>query len=358
MSNNPFKKLWDTIKGWVDKNAGHYLFVTIPKDRTDADYDDSPLEADRSYFRLWLNEMFLTKSREWFSDWHPAVHSSVQLKFGDYDNVNLSRVARAPENKLSQAVLLNYTLTELVPFRGGTVEIEAGLLALKGKDYLQTTIKLLQEFSGLIAAPLSQALNIAEKVSSGMQDVLAGSDGEVHLALHQAFTSAGGGQNDLRPGYFAVIKAEASNIASDRLYVKESKLYYAAAPGAQPQPLAGYDYMLFRIEGRKERDDWRLKNIQEPLDRAMEAILQGEDQKAKAYRMVAITNAFQSPDLAVYDRRRVVQAIKDELAEIQEQGLGAVGGATRSLNKIVSARAMPVKQAAALGEMSFEEAIE
>src|SRR5262245_55428452 len=158
-------KIWDTIKSWVDKNADHYLYVPIPKNRTDTEYVDKPLEPDKSYFRLWLNEMFLTKSRTWFRDWYPAVHSSVQLKFGDYGVVNLSRVVRAPEQTLTKALLLNYPLSDLVPFRGCVVEMEAGLLALKGKDYLQSTIKILQDFSGLIAAPLSQALNVAEKVS-------------------------------------------------------------------------------------------------------------------------------------------------------------------------------------------------
>ena len=358
MSTNPFKKLLDTIKGWADKNANHYLYVPIPKGRTDADYDDAPLQADRAYFRLWLNEMFLTKSREWFRDWYPAVHSSIGLKFGDYGTVNLSRVARSPEEVLAKGVLVNYSLSDLVPFRGGVVEVEAGLLALKGKDYLQSTIKILQDFSGLIAAPLSQALNVAEKVSSGMQDVLSGSDGEVHLALHQTFTSAGGGGlHDLKPGYLAVILATPQEIITEQLHVKQEKLCYAAQPGAQPTPLLGYDYMLFRIEGRKERDDWRLKNIQEPLDKAAEAMLQGEDEKAKAYKLVAITTALQSPDLAVHDRRRVVQAIKDELSEIGAIGLGAVGGEVRDLNSIVAARAMPVPQAIALGEMTFEEAL-
>jgi hypothetical protein len=144
-------------------------------------------------------------------------------------------------------------------------------------------------------------------------------------------------------------------VARDRLSVKEDRLYYSIKPSSQPVPFTGYDYMLFRVEGRNQRDDWRLKNIQEPLDKAIEATLQGESEKAGAYRTVALTAALQSPDLAVYDRRRVAQAIKEELVAIGSEGLGAVGDEIRDLNSIVEARAISMDQAAARGEMSFEE---
>src|SRR5690349_7076664 len=96
-SGNVLTQLWDVIKGAADQNAGQYIHEPIPKARTDRDDPDRPLLAQRSYLRLWLCEMFLTKSREWFIDWFPAVHSSVKLKFGDQDGVTLSHVAQAPE---------------------------------------------------------------------------------------------------------------------------------------------------------------------------------------------------------------------------------------------------------------------
>jgi hypothetical protein len=353
---NVLEKLWQTIQGWAERNADQYLYAPVPKDRTDATYDAASLQPLRSYFRVWLCEMFLTKSRTWFKDWYPAVNCSVQLKFGDKDSVNFTRVAQPPKESLAWGVQLNYRMTELLPFNGGVVEIEAALMALEGKDYLATVIDVLQDFSSLVAAPLGQVLNVAEKVNKGVQSIFGATAGEVHLALHQSFVSAGGGGgNELKPGYLAVILANANQVAAERLSVKEDRLYYRAKPGSPPTPFTGYDYMLFRIEGRPERDDWRLKNIEEPLNKAVEATLQGEAEKAKAYKTVALATALQSPDLAVYDRRRVVQAIKEELAAIEAGGLGAVGDEIRDLNHIVSARAVSMDQAAALGEMSFEE---
>lgn len=346
-------KLWNIVKGWAEQNADHHLYVPILKGRTDESYDDSPLIADRSYLRLWLVEMFLTKKRNWFTDWFPAVHSSIQLKFGDHENVKLSHVAQAPENALSESVLLNFPVTELVPFRGGVLELEGSLLAMKGQNYLTTAISVLQSFSGLVVAPLDQVLTVAEKVSSGMQELLGTTQGQVHLGLHQAFTSAGGGGNPLKPGYFAVILATANEVKNTGdLTIKNTRLHYRGTP------FADHAYMLYKIEGRQERDDWRLKNIQEPLDKAIEALIQGEKTKADAFKRVALIAAMQSSDLSIYDRRRVAKAILAEYDEIAELGLGAVGDTIRDMNAILAARAIPIKQAIAEGELTFDELFE
>jgi hypothetical protein len=113
--------------------------------------------------------------------------------------------------------------------------------------------------------------------------------------------------------------------------------------------------MVFRIEGREERDDWRLKNIAEPLNRAIEAIGQGDIENAKKYKAATLAAAFLSADLTVTDRRRVVEAIKEELAAIEGGGLHAIPGPERGLNDIVSARAPRIDQARAKGPLTFDE---
>jgi hypothetical protein len=113
--------------------------------------------------------------------------------------------------------------------------------------------------------------------------------------------------------------------------------------------------MLFYIEGRAERDDWRLSNIQGPLEQAIAALVAGEKEKADALRKVALTAALTSPDLAVQDRRRVALAIKAELDAIAAEGLGATGGEVRDLGTLVQARASSRARAAQLPPLTFEE---
>jgi hypothetical protein len=259
---------------------------------------------------------------------------------------------------LAEAVRLNYRLTELMPFNGGVVEIETALLALRGADYLGTAIRILQQFSGLVSPPLGQAIALAENVASGTRDLLSATDGNVHLGFHQEFVAGGAGGAVLRPGYIAVILAEPGQVNANELSVRDGQLLYQPAPNAAVDHLSGYDYMLLRIEGRKERDDWRLKTIQDPLDMATDALCEEppDEVKAAAYRTVALAATWRSPDLAKKDRRRVVQAIKAELAEVAEEGPKAVDvTGVRGLREIVLARAMPREQADALGDLTAGE---
>ncbi len=194
----------------------------------------------------------------------------------------------------------------------------------------------------------------AAKLSKKIDTLIGKANTQTHLPLRQIFISGGGGgSNVLKPGYIAVILATENQVSKDQLRVKNDRLYYG--PPGNEQPFRSYDYMLFRVEGRPDRDDWRLKNIEEPMRKAVEAMMVGESEKAEAFRKVALATALQSPDLAVSDRRRVAQAIKDELAEIGAAGLGAVGGEVRSLADVIAARAISIEVAAAKGEMSFEE---
>ena len=132
--------LWTTIKTWSEEQSHVYLHVPIPPSRTDAPHDDTPLAVYGSYFRLWLKEMSLGTSRRWFRDWYPAVRSTVKLQFGGREAASFSHIARAPEGALARSVLLDFRVTQLLPWNGGVLEIEAALLALKGSSHLGVTL--------------------------------------------------------------------------------------------------------------------------------------------------------------------------------------------------------------------------
>jgi hypothetical protein len=278
----------------------------------------------------------------------------VQLDFGG-QHQTLSSVAQIPE-KTQQGIYMNHRMIDLLPFNGGTVGLQAALMALKGTNHLQTTIKVLQDFSSLITAPIGQVLDVAEKVSKNIEDLVNGSAGKVHLPLSQTFASAGGGGgNPLRPGYIVAILAEQNQVDAARLRVKGDRLHYADASGMALAPFENADYMLIRIEGRDERDDWHFKPINDAINKAIEASIGGKSDEAESFKRMALTMAMTSPDLSVLDRRRVTTAIQEELRYVQGLGQGLTGFEAPDLKSIMEKRAMPLGQAAALGAITFEE---
>lgn len=356
--------LWNRIKSLVSKDADKYLYATIPQERTNIKYQDQALRANRSYLRLWLAEMFLTKSHRWFVEWQPAVHASANLTFGNQGPITFSRVVQPPQQALATGVLLGYPITDLLPFNGGTVEIEASLLALKGQNYLGSAIQVLQDFSSLVSAPLTQALTIAKKVSTGIETLLDATNGRIHLPFHQAFTGAGGSATtELKPGYLAVILATGDQVDVNRLYVKDDQLHYHEPRSNRIIPFRGYDYMLLRIESRQERDDFlKLKDIEEPYNKYFEAWGEGDTKRANAYKRAALIAAARSPDLTLLDRRRVAFALRDEFAAFDLEELGvrslSLEAVERTLNDVIAERSLPLDDDAPLEELSFGELFE
>jgi hypothetical protein len=66
---------------------------------------------------------------------------------------------------------------------------------------------------------------------------------------------------------------------------------------------------------------------------------------------------WQSPDLAVQDRRRVADAIRKELEEIGASAHGAEPGEVRSLSEIMMARAQSTASALQEPPLTVEEII-
>jgi hypothetical protein len=348
--------IWDTIKNGFSKTTATISYAELP----DPTAPVPSIKEGEHYFRLWLAQMYLTTGQKWFVDRHPAVNAQVTVKFGGNEKMTFGRVVAPSQENFAQGVFSNYALTELMPYRGGLVELTAGLLSLPGDNGWKTAVKILEKFSGLVTAPLGQTLAIAQQVSSAVGDFLGQSSGKPHLGLHETFAAAGGGGGGgFAPGYIAVVLAPAGTFKAGSLIMQDKGLH-VQQPGGAAQPLTSHDFMLFRVEARKGRDDILLKDIDAPFREACSAVAYGESKKADACERAAVAAALLSPDLTWPDQRRVVEMIKGRLAELRGQGWGAAPAPGASwdteVRQLIRDVAPSVDKAAARGPMSFEEA--
>lgn len=304
-------ELIQKLRSWVEKEAAHYTYRHF----SDPEAEVDPLLPYGSYFRVTLAQMFLRAERKWFREWFPAAHTSIRIQHADYDPVELNHVTHVPGQDLAKGIDLNNTVTGLIPYNGGTLEIDCGLLALHGKDYLDGSIKMLGSFSDLVAAPVSQALTIAGKVATSMQDLFVGSDGEVQLNFGQTYSEG----NPPKPGHYAAILATEDQLKGKTLSVEKDQLM------ADGKAFTGFDYLLFRIDGVRERPDWRMKEIQKNVNAAKKAYLRNRDDEGDEYQAAALVAVYDSPDLSEIDRARVEQAIRHELEPFRKPGRGAIG---------------------------------
>ncbi|MFZ1241381.1 MAG: serine protease [Anaerolineae bacterium] len=343
MSNNLWNRIQQATKG--------KKYLHVPLDQQEA------LQSDRSYLRIFIAEMFLESTFAWFKTWYPAVSVGVQLKFGDQPATVVTRVVRPPEDATKDGVLRNYEILPLTPFNGGTVEVQAALLAMQGADYLGAVIDVLQDFSSLVAAPLGQVLAVADKVANGLDTIMQATNGDARLPYHDTFVGAGMGANELKPGYLAIVRAEASVVDPALLSVKDGKLLYAASPRATPEPFRLADYVLLRIDGPSSRDDYReLSSIDTPYQDFLSALEKLDLEAGVTAERAIKTAILRSPDLARFDRPRVWDAISKEIADIKQSfGITTKGASPRNLDKVVAHRALPLAQIESLGDFDEPE---
>lgn len=363
--------LIDTVIGLFSRNAKKYMYAPIDFSHVqNATFNEQALEAGKNYFRVWLSEMCLAKDRDWFKSWYPVVHSIISIQYGN-QQVNLPYVAGSlnlsdvNSSNLDRVIQLNHRMTTLMPFNGGVVELTAGILAMQGQDYLNRFIKVMGDFANILVVPqLSAALGVAGPIAKGIEELLGASNGDLHLGLHQAFVGKGGGDtNLLKAGYIAAILAQESELNANNLWVVNDRLRYGASAN-DSKPLSGRTYMLFKIENREERDDLDgLTNIREPFDQAISALTNEDAERANTLLRVSIGAAMTSADLTKADRRRVAQALKEEFDSFKNT-MPTIMERTRvegreivkppDFSKVLKLK-MPVDEALALGEPTFEE---
>lgn len=343
---------------WWQKSAERQIAWTLPKTQVDHDNDYVKLVAGQHYVRIWLAEMYLHDQVKIFQTWYPAVHSRVRLTF-DGQPLEVCNIADSTKVGLQQdhgrgdVIARNFLLTPLLPLNAGVIEMDAGLIAIEGQNYLNAFIKVLGDFSSLLAVPqLSSALSVAKPLANGLQALFGA--GSLHLGLHNAFAP------DSTGGYYAAVRATEQQIKKSELWVVDNQLRLGRGPGeSDSEPFTGFDYMLFRVEVRDERDDYdMLATVQGPMRNAQDALVAtGREAEAAAFYRAAIVAAHQAPEFTRADRARVKLKLAEDFRQIkQELGFSGLtnGDGTYSLAQTLRGALSP-KAALDRGDPSLEE---
>lgn len=341
--------LWESTREFFASNARQLTWVWLPDPEA-----DEPMRPDQTYFGVWLTHSFLARKVSWLETRYPAAHVSVRLNVAG-ETTTLTRLARPSEGMVGDGVWTNFPVTGLIPYRGGTVEIEAGLTALTRSSVLGAAVDVLGEFSGLVTPPVSEALQVARKVATGVQTLLDAGGGEIALGLHQAYSPPGGGADQLAPGHLAVIGAAHGELAREKLLVDENRLHLRDGDGSAP--LEGYDYLLLEIESQTERPDWRFPRFERLIHAAITAHFAGEKASFERHRNDVLAEVLNSPDLTLPDRRRIAQAVKDELEMATDVSNGMDAPPLLSFEAIVRKHVVPLADPRAQRDVSLLDLI-
>jgi hypothetical protein len=91
LARKGLRRLWrylsvtliEKLKALWDRDRDKLTYVRFDPSHVDRKLNTQPIQAGKHYFRLRLAELFLTKQVQAGKNWYPAVHSLVQLNFGN-----------------------------------------------------------------------------------------------------------------------------------------------------------------------------------------------------------------------------------------------------------------------------------
>lgn len=314
----------------LNKDRDHLAVVALGKDGHAGAAPGTAAKANQHYFRLWLKSMVLSSRTKWFRDFAPMVHSVVKLQYGNRASVEIPHAAGrfslkdVKAGNLDRVVSRDHALTSLLPFRGGTVELTAGLFSVLQHDSMDAFLKTLGSFSALLSQPaISAALTVAAPLANGVQNLLGASDNLLCVGLDQTFTGTDAGQ-PLADQYFAVFRAD-DQVDVNRLQQVDGVLKQRNQNGDWEE-LTGVDYMLFRVEVTETRDDFDgFPSIDEPYKRMRTHLVQGKIDDADKERRKTFTAVIESDDITDFDRRRILELVNKEYEFYRGMG-GSLSG--------------------------------
>lgn len=308
------------VKAWVDRNiesqAPQQTYLVLPT-RGKA----KPIVSSEHYFRVWLKDMRLASTTRWFTDFYPATHSLTALQFGDSSLEIASLIgprdfgAGINKSNLGNSVIVNKALTPLLPFKGGTVSLDAGLVSVPAEGGIGSFLNAVSRFAQMLDVPqVSSIVKLAEPVAASIADLLELNGPTVRLNYSSTYSATGGGR--FEDAYFVIASLPNGKLRADHLWIVGDRVRVGNSAESS-DPLDDCDYLLFHIERVDERDDWeQFADIAEPLQSALRAALTGNSEEMNFQLMTAKAKVIASPDLTQIDQYRVVRAIDKRVAEL------------------------------------------
>jgi len=336
--------LWDKLVTLFRAQDKKYKNIFFEKKQVDEDYNDTPVIEGSSYCRIWLAEMRLARGVDWFKTRYPMVYAAIRYDYGGRTVTipyvgGLDYFKELTEDNLDKIIQVNRPLTPLFPFNRGVVDFQAALFSIDSSDPVAKFLSAMGRLSKLIPVPeLSSVIGMVEPIYSGIDELIGAGKSNFEMGYQRAFVGADDGaigSNFLRQGYFAAIMAQDDDFKDEHLrVVRESVKLLPNGQASPAQQLAGYNYMLFRIEVRSQQDWESLSSIKTLVERAESALENGKIGTAKDLLISIKIAIARSPDVTKRDREAMFSRIREHLETLGLEGSrGTV--AKRSLYEIM-----------------------
>jgi len=316
----------DNIYALFQRPASKYKPVYIDQAQACTDPPTGTVAvAERHYFRIWIQEMYLKDDVQWFQQWYPILNCNLAFRAGgnDVKSGYLHNPPQIDSKNVTQGWKLakgKEPLVPLSPYRGDTIAYTIGLFKIGGDNYMRSAIKLLSDVASLAVQPqVTAAISLANPIVESISNLVQATKGGLELAVVDSFSDG-----DLRDTYLAAILD--NQTPNQNFFVKENRLCVGSSLD-QAVPVSGYSYVLLKIEVVDGRTDWAsFETIQKPFREALAKQAQGRTDEAKELFNTAIYNCYMCTSFTNLDINRIAKLMREQFNSLDgSQGISEEG---------------------------------
>lgn len=338
-----FGTIWSNIRQGATQMPSRVL---IPSENVAGDLNQGvAFQRDVHYFQVRINEMYLTNSRQWFSQYDPMVFVVSEFTYDKKVEVVPYLVGPMMMEKYGEKIPTGMVFSDtrvagLHPYRGGRLTLSVVLLRMKREDYARSLLQIVE--SAASSLDFSTALNTYVKVGSivldGVEALLGLGDTDAIIGFRKEFDPDAG--ELLQPSYFALIDLPESQLNLNQLWVRDNQLLFGSSL-EDAKPFRGADYVLYSITQTSGRSDETTLPFYPLWERVIQEATVPEDAKwksAKANMLTLYQTLVLSPDLTPKQADDLSNKYVTEMKRLHDRvvDMATLGPSERKLSEIDS----------------------
>ncbi|HEY1248441.1 MAG TPA: hypothetical protein VGE97_05600 [Nitrososphaera sp.] len=290
----------------------------------------SNFRANEQYFEVKINEMFLSKSREWYKKYDPMVFAISEFNYGTELQIipfivgpNLiEKYGKKMDIPLGM-IFSDTQVTGLYPYCGGPLSLTVILYGITRENYAQDFLRMVERMTGLFefTNSLSIYTKIANVVMDGFETIIGLKDTKALIGMRREFSPDSG--DAFQPCYFVLIDTPEDEIDINKLWVNRRQLMYGPTI-EDAYPFRDADFVLYSISQSIERTDLTRLPFYSLWQRVRkEAMVPRLDawESAKSNMLALYQEIMTSPDLTKSHASRLIDVYRTEMKQLNQEAI-------------------------------------
>lgn len=299
----------------LHEKAKDWVFAPLSPAQTPGSEPREPIDPDENYVSVFLRSARIVNVRSGFTRFYGVIHSLMNVPHRSGEDARFA-VVTVPTamrdldpNRLDRVVQMNHRLLGPIPYVGGDISMEVGLLSVAAGDLAAPYLQILQTLSEKAGVGyINVALPFADVIISGINLLTGGADKsilEIGLSIQE---------DSPKTGWYVAVRAPKDSFDVKNLKVDPSDNKLLTADGG---PLKDYPYLVVEVKKESARNDWfEIPELAEAYSEIQAEFRKGDVEATQeaitAFRRRALT----SNDLLEDDAVRLANRVKERYAEI------------------------------------------